>query len=346
MDERLHVALHVGATRRAQLGVVHHHRARVGAQPVDALGDDAVRLAHFLDPHQVAVVAVAVRADRDVEIHPVVDFIGLLLAQVPGDAGAADHRAREPELQRALRRDHADVHRALFPDAVVREQGLVIVDGLRKAFRERLDEVEHAAAARLVELVHFLLGAPARGLVLRHAVRQVAMDAARTVIGGVHASAGDGLVHVHELLALLEAEEEHRHRADVEAVRAEPHEVVQDARDLVEHHADVLRALGGLDAEQPLDGEHVRVLVTHHGHVVEPVHVADGLVEGLGLGQLLGAAVQQPDVRIGLLDDLAIELEHQAQHAVRRRMLRPEVHRVVSDFRAHLAGISALSEGS
>jgi hypothetical protein len=35
--------------------------------------------------------------------------------------------------------------------------------------------------------------------------------------------------------------------------------------------------------------------------------------------------VQQADVRVGALDDLAVEFEHQAQHAVRGRMLRPEV---------------------
>jgi hypothetical protein len=52
----------------------------------------------------------------------------------------------------------------------------------------------------------------------------------------------------------------------------------------------------------------------------------------LGLGQLLGGAVQQADVRIGALDDFAVELEHQAQHAVGRGMLRPEVERVVLDF--------------
>ena len=108
----------------------------------------------------------------------------------------------------------------------------------------------------------------------------------------MHARARYRLVDVHELLALLEAQQEHRHGADVEPVGAEPHEVIQDARDLVEHHADVFRALGRLDAEQPLDREHVGVLIAHHRHVVEPVHVADGLIEGLGLGELLGAAMQ------------------------------------------------------
>ena len=56
------------------------------------------------------------------------------------------------------------------------------------------------------------------------------------------------------------------------------------------------------------------------------------LIERLGLRELLRGPMQQPDVRIRLLDHFAIELEHQAQHAVRRRMLRPEVHRVVADL--------------
>ena len=47
------------------------------------------------------------------------------------------------------------------------------------------------------------------------------------------------------------------------------------------------------------------------------------------LGELLGAAVQQADVRIGALDDFAVEFEHQAEHAVRGRMLGTEVDGVV-----------------
>ena len=83
-----------------------------------------------------------------------------------------------------------------------------------------------------------------------------------------------------------------------------------------------------------LDRAHVGVLVAHHRHVVEAVHVADRLVERLGLGQLLGAAMQQADVRIGTLHDFAVHLQDQAQHAVRGRMLRAEVQRVVADFGA------------
>ncbi len=42
--------------------------------------------------------------------------------------------------------------------------------------------------------------------------------------------------------------------------------------------------------------------------------------------------MQQADVRIGALHDLAVELEHEPQHSVRRRVLRPEVQRVVLDL--------------
>ena len=90
---------------------------------------------------------------------------------------------------------------------------------------------------------------------------------------------------------------------------------------------------GGVMPEQPLDREHVAVLVAHHRDVVEPVHVADRLVERLALGELLGRAMQQADVRVGFLDDLAVHLEHEPQHAVRRGMLRTEVQREILDLR-------------
>ena len=34
---------------------------------------------------------------------------------------------------------------------------------------------------------------------------------------------------------------------------------------------------------------------------------------------------KQPDMRIDALDHLAVELEHEPEHAVRRRMLRSEI---------------------
>ena len=121
--------------------------------------------------------------------------------------------------------------------------------------------------------------------------------------------------------------------------------MIEDARDLIEHHADVLRALGRRDAEQPLDCEHVGVLIAHHRNVVQTVHVADRLVEGLRFSELFRRPVQEPDVRIRLLDDLAVHFQHQPQHAVRRRMLGTKVHGVVADF-AHGAYFASFNAGS
>jgi DNA-directed RNA polymerase I and III subunit RPAC1 len=105
--------------------------------------------------------------------------------------------------------------------------------------------------------------------------------------------------------------------------------VVQDARDLAKQRPDPLGALRDVDVEQLLDGQREALLVGHHADVVEAVKVRQRLQVGAVLDQLLGAAVQQPDVRVRPDDLLAVELEDQAQHAVRGRVLRPKVDRVV-----------------
>ena len=42
--------------------------------------------------------------------------------------------------------------------------------------------------------------------------------------------------------------------------------------------------------------------------------------------------MQQADVRVGALNHFAVQLQNQAQHTVRRRVLRTKVQRVVTDF--------------
>ena len=109
-----------------------------------------------------------------------------------------------------------------------------------------------------------------------------------------------------------------RLRGDVEEMR-------EQAADLAIEHADELTALGHLDAKQLLHCQAEGMFLIHRRDVVEPVEIADRLQVGLVLDQLLGAAMQEADMRIDALDNLAVELEHKAQHAVRRRVLRPEI---------------------
>ena len=50
------------------------------------------------------------------------------------------------------------------------------------------------------------------------------------------------------------------------------------------------------------------------------------------LDELLCAAVQKADMRVDALDDLAVKLQHQAQHAMGRRVLGPEIDREIADL--------------
>src|SRR5262249_55149721 len=122
-----------------------------------------------------------------------------------------------------------------------------------------------------------------------------------------------------------------------ERVGGDVEEVRQQPPDLGIEHADQLAAPRHLDAEQLLGGEAERMLLVHRRDIVEPVEIRDRLRIGLVLDQLLGAAVQEADVRIDPLDHLAVELQHHAQHAVRRRMLRSEIDGEVAQrgFRHH-----------
>src|SRR5919197_5531386 len=193
VDGRLHRAFHLAARRRNDLVVAGRNRAGAlwRSQLLETLFHDAHRLAHLLHANEVAVVAVAVLADRDVEIELGITFVGLRLAQIPGGAGAAHHDAREPPRPCVGKLDHADTDVALLEDAVFREQALDIVAYLEEGIAERPDVVEK----------------------LR---RQVLMYSSDPEIVRVHASARSALVKHHQLLALLETPERRRERADVQ----------------------------------------------------------------------------------------------------------------------------------
>ena len=273
VDQLFHVGLHGFARRCGDLVVVGDDRAGIGAQPLHALHDDAVGLAHLGHAHQVAVVAVAGLANRNVEIHLAVSVVGLFFAQVPGNARAAQHRAREPQVEGPLGCHHADTHGALFPDAVVGQQGFVFVHLTRKILAEVGHEIEQAALPVLVELGNRARILDLAGLVLRHRVGQVAVHPTGADVGCMHTCARHRLVHVEQGLALAKAVDQDVHRAAVETMRAQPHQVVEQPRDLGEHHADVLRPQRHVDLQQLFNCQAISLLVGHHRHVVEPVHI-------------------------------------------------------------------------
>ena len=132
MDQRFHRALHLAALGRHDLVVVDRDRAL----PFGERSFSRHCFMIFVDWRissmrmQIAVVTVAVLADRDVEIELGVALVGLRLAQIPRRARAAHHHAGEAPVPGVGQLDHADVDIALLEDAVAGQQRFEIVDRL------------------------------------------------------------------------------------------------------------------------------------------------------------------------------------------------------------------------
>ena len=86
-----------------------------------------------------------------------------------------------------------------------------------------------------------------------------------------------------------------------------------------------------LQPQQLLHRQAVGEVVGHGAEIVDAVGQRHDLLVELRLAGLLDAGVQVADVGHDAHDGFAIDLQHQAQHAVRRRMLRAHVqdHRLV-----------------
>ena len=141
----------------------------------------------------------------------------------------------------------------------------------------------------------------------------IGMHAAGTEIIGVHAGAGHPLVEFHAALAFLEAPHRRRRGAEIEREGRDVQQVVQNAGEFGEQHADILRARRSRDLKQRLDAQREGMLLAHRRDVIEPVEIRHCLDVGLVLDQLFGAAMQQADMGIAAIDDFPVHLHDEAQ---------------------------------
>ena len=91
-------------------------------------------------------------------------------------------------------------------------------------------------------------------------------------------------------------------------------------------HANKLAAARNLDPKQPLDGEAEGMLLIHRRAIVEPVEIWHVLQIGARLHQLLGAAMQKPDMGIDASHHLAVQFKHESEHTVSSRMHWSEIY--------------------
>ena len=125
-----------------------------------------------------------------------------------------------------------------------------------------------------------------------------------------------------------EAIQERRHRADVERVRAQPQQVVQEpviSSNITRMYS--ARIGTSMPAARWRGSTRARWTLSTRNRA--------GPCTATGHRSCIRQASRSPGaepVRVRALDDLAVELQHQAQDAVRRRMLGAEVHGVVADL--------------
>jgi hypothetical protein len=205
-----------------------------------------------------------------------------------------------------------DADESVLPDRVLAQQVDVLLE----------------SAGQLVEQV---------AACLRERGRDVLEHAADGEVARVHAVAGAHLEQVADRVALAERVEERGHRAHLERARAEPDEVRPDPVELHEQHAQPLGAARDLHLQHPLHARHVGVPAEVERQVVHAIEVRDRLEPGLLLDVLLDAGVDVADLRHAAGDFLAVEHQVQAQHAVRRRVVRADVqrHELLADLRVH-----------
>jgi hypothetical protein len=128
VDESLHVLLHCGARRRGDLVVLNLDGT--SGHLVQALVDDAERLAELLHAAEVTVVAVTVDTNGDVELDLVVGIIRLGLADIPRNTGSAEHDTGEGVVESVSGADDTNTLGTADPDTVVGQELLSLVNAV------------------------------------------------------------------------------------------------------------------------------------------------------------------------------------------------------------------------
>jgi hypothetical protein len=137
----------------------------------------------------------------------------------------------------------------------------------------------------------------------------------------------EGLEDVVDHLSLVEAVEEEGKGSGVEADRSVAEQMVADAGEFGDDRADHLAAGREVDAQQRLDGVMPGHVVGHRRDVVHPVGDGHVLVEREMFADFLEAGMQIAHLGHRIDHPLALELQHEPQGGVGRRMLRAEIQR-------------------
>ena len=286
---------------------------RPGGNVAQRLFQNFDALAHFQHAHHVAVVNVAVFADRHLEIEPAVNAVFVHLAQVVIHAGGAQHRAGYGRVDRQFFRHHADELCASQNNFILGKKGSKLVEELA-----------------VIADNFFRLGDPF--------VIHVHTDAAKSHIIAHHPRTANFLEQVEDFFAFAEGIHHRRaERTHVLHKKADETGVVLEPRELRHDDTNVFGAFGNGQAGELLDCERVGPVVRHRTKIIQPVGVGHrGEIRNV-LADLLVVAMQIAEHRLELYDRFAIQHHVHPEHAMRGRMMRPHGNfKQLADGRAAL----------
>jgi hypothetical protein len=140
MNESLHVLLHGSTRGRCNLVVLYLDGSR--GNLVQALEDDAEGLTELLHAAEVAVVAVTVDTDGDIELNLVVSIVRLRLADIPWDTRATKHDTSERVVESISGRNNTNTLGTALPDTVIGQQLLSLVNAVTELSGPLVDVVK------------------------------------------------------------------------------------------------------------------------------------------------------------------------------------------------------------
>ena len=161
--------------------------------------------------------------------------------------------------------------------------------------------------------------------ILFPSIGKIGGHATRTDVVVVHAKASDLLKEPQYRLAFTPAVNDHRDRTEIKAVGGHEQQVRGDPVQLGHEHADPRGSCRNFQTEQLLGSERERQFGEQRRRVIHPGDVGAALKIRQVLAGLFHAGVEIANDGLGTKDRLALHLQHQAKHAVSRRVRRPHV---------------------
>ena len=165
---------------------------------------------------------------------------------------------------------------------------------------------------------------------------QVGLHAANHIVVLNQPPPGGILEYVENHLTLAETIEERRKRTHVHGQTGIKEEVGIDSLQFVHYRADIPSTFGNLDACRLLDAYTQGMAALVGAQVVQTVGQRQCLRISQALVHLLDAPVDISQYGVYLLDRLAVQRRTHAQHAMRGRMLRADVHDEVIRVEHHV----------